>query len=81
MLFSELLASILNGKKKKISVAVVKKKPQIFTTRFHKALRDVILVFPNNEISTPLSLLFLMQNSLLLENTNMAFIRHDHSPW
>ena len=73
MLFSELLASILNGKKKKISVAVVKKKPQIFTTRFHKPLRDVILVFPNNEISTPLSLLFLMQKFSIVREHQYGF--------
>lgn len=31
-------------------------KKQIITERFHKSLHDAMLVFPNNEISTSLSL-------------------------
>lgn len=55
MLFSELHASILNGKKKKKLVLQYCKK-QIITERFHKSLHDAMLEFPNNEISTSLSL-------------------------
>ena len=69
MLFSELHASILNGKKeKKINVAVVEK--QILTKRFHKALRAVILVFSNNEISIPLSFFLLQKLPIVREHQN-----------
>ena len=78
MLFSELHASILNGKKeKKINVAVVEK------TDTHKAFsqgvtRSHIGVLKQWNFHS-FDFFFYCKNYLLLENTKMASIRHNNT--